>query len=94
LDVLSGDEFGISVSLDDDRSIVGSWKTNNTGAAYIINRNGLNWNEGQKLLASDGEVGDFFGVSVSISGDNAIVGAHFDDDNDIEAGSAYIYNYY
>lgn len=93
-DVLAGDEFGISVSSNDDRAIVGSWKTNNTGAAYILNRSGLVWSAGQKLLASDGEAGEFFGVSVSVSGDNAIVGAHYDDENGFEGGSAYVLNYY
>ena len=45
-------------------------------------------NEVVKLLANDG--GDYYGYSVSISGDGntAIVGAHGDDSN---RGSAYIY---
>ncbi|HID11809.1 MAG TPA: hypothetical protein EYP17_11005, partial [Candidatus Latescibacteria bacterium] len=34
-----------------------------------------------KLTAGDGEAGDYFGRSVSISGDYAIVGAYMDDDN-------------
>lgn len=38
------------------------------------------WNE-QKILASDGAEEDHFGYSVSISGDQAIVGAPGDDDN-------------
>jgi hypothetical protein len=29
----------------------------------------------QRLLASDGEMGDFFGISVAISGDTVVVGA-------------------
>ena len=34
---------------------------------------------------------DYFGYSVSISGDYAIVGAYGDDDNGNISGSAYIY---
>jgi len=51
-----------------------------------------NWNEVAKLTASDAEVGDNFGNSVSISGDKAIVGA-FKDDNDSlnQSGSAYVF---
>src|SRR6056297_1943458 len=45
----------------------------------------------QKILASDGAAGDVFGHSVSISGDYAIVGACYDDDNGNGSGSAYIY---
>jgi hypothetical protein len=46
--------------------------------------------EEAKLLASDGDQRDLFGCSVSISGDYALVGAHFDDDNGTSSGSAYI----
>ena len=44
-----------------------------------------------KITASDGAAADFFGWSVSISGDYAVVGAFGDDDNGEEAGSAYIF---
>jgi len=46
-----------------------------------------------KLTASDGEQGDNFGYSVSISGKYAIVGAYLDADNGVESGSAYIFKY-
>ena len=45
-----------------------------------------------KLTASDAAAGDFFGSSVSISGDYAIVGALYDDDVPNNSGSAYIYD--
>ncbi|MEA3325612.1 MAG: dockerin type I domain-containing protein [Euryarchaeota archaeon] len=45
-----------------------------------------------KILASDGAADDNFGSSVSISGDHAIVGAVWDDDNGVDLGSAYIYD--
>ena len=48
-------------------------------------------NEAQKFLASDGTADDFFGKSVSISGDTAIVGAYGDDDNGFGSGSVYVY---
>ena len=44
-----------------------------------------------KITAADGAEGDRFGWSVSISGDYAVVGARFDDDNGTNAGSAYIF---
>jgi len=40
-------------------------------------REGDKWIEQSKLLASDGAVNDFFGKSVSIYSDYAIVGANF-----------------
>ena len=49
------------------------------------------WNEQQKMLASDGAVGDNFGRSISIFGDTAVIGAHCDDDNGPDSGSAYVF---
>ncbi len=49
--------------------------------------------EWQKLVANDGAAGDEFGRSVSISGDTAIVGAHWDDDNGSDSGSAYVFHF-
>jgi hypothetical protein len=82
------DEFGHSVSISGDRAIVGAYSNDDNGSAYVYERDGTgNWVEVDELTASDGESGDEFGISVSISGDRAIVGARVDDDN----GSAYIY---
>ncbi|MHC4158861.1 MAG: FG-GAP repeat protein [Planctomycetota bacterium] len=50
-----------------------------------------NWDQQAKLIASDGASNDEFGWSVSISGDYAIVGARYDDDNGSNSGSAYIF---
>jgi len=50
-----------------------------------------NWTEMQKLLASDGAAGDVFGVSVSLSGDTALIGACLDYDNGKWSGSAYVF---
>ena len=44
-----------------------------------------------RVLPSDAAAGDFFGRSVSISGDYSIVGAMGDDDNGSYSGSAYIF---
>ncbi|MBC7976244.1 MAG: FG-GAP repeat protein, partial [Myxococcales bacterium] len=44
-----------------------------------------------KLLASDGEEFDTFGLSVAVSGDTAIIGASRDDGRGTDAGAAYIY---
>ena len=71
--------FGSSVSVTADTAIVGApFDTTNgieSGAAYVFVRSGTTWTEQQKLLASDGAMGDLLGVSVSLSGDTAAVGA-------------------
>ena len=44
------------------------------------------------LTASDGAAGDAFGCSVSLDGDTALIGAHYDDDNGTNSGSAYLFS--
>ncbi len=46
-----------------------------------------------KLLAPDGAQNDGLGVSVSVSGDAAVIGAPHDDDQGSESGSAHIFRY-
>jgi hypothetical protein len=96
-DAAEDDEFGISVSISGDglTAIVGAHfdddKGGNSGSVYIYTYNSGVWTE-TKLLASDGAGGDFFGESVSISGDGltAIVGSRGDDDKGSGSGSVYI----
>ncbi|MCB9838777.1 MAG: hypothetical protein H6813_05515 [Phycisphaeraceae bacterium] len=49
-------------------------------------------NETRKLLPSDGARLDYFGSSVAIDGDLAIIGADGDDDNGFDSGSAYVFH--
>ena len=90
------DHFGAHVAIDGDYAIIGSqWDDDNgsdAGAAYIFVKAGTNnWVQQAKLLPSDGFANDFFGCSVSISGDYVIVGARADDHTTINEGSAYIF---
>ena len=85
----SGDGFGYTVSINGNTAIAGAWRDENlTGAAYVYTRTGTNWTQQAKLYALDGEINDYFGYSVSIKGDSAIVGAR--NKNDI-TGAAYVY---
>ena len=65
-----------------------------TGAAYVFGRDqggAGNWGEVRKLTASDAEAGDFFGWSVTVSGDTAVVGAYLEDAGGTDAGAAYVF---
>jgi hypothetical protein len=93
----AGNYFGCSVAVSGDYMIVGAYGDDqvagNAGAAYIFHRTGPDsWDPGVKLTAADGASGDFFGYSVSIYGDYAVVSSHFDDDGASNTGSAYIYH--
>ena len=100
------DVFGFSVSISGDYAIVGKpfddHTGSNYGSAYIFHRTEplpgtIIWSQVAKLVAtteggaSDGGANDFFGTSVAINGDYAIVGAPNDDDNGSDSGTAYIY---
>ena len=91
------DIFGNAASLSGDFAVIGASKDDDngldSGSAYIFHYNGTNWVEQQKLTASDGAEGDWFGYQGSISGNNVIVGAVGDDDDGNWSGSAYIYHY-
>ncbi len=89
------DQFGNSVSISGDTALIGAhWDITNefhAGSAYVFTRTGTTWTEQQKLFASDGSLDDTFGVSVSLDGDTALIGAFGDDDVGGESGSAYIF---
>jgi hypothetical protein len=69
--------------------------TDTASTTLTITYEPLYWpqHETQKLLASDGEATDFFGYSVAIKEDTAIVGAFGDDDNGSFSGASYIFRF-
>jgi hypothetical protein len=73
------DRFGNAVSLYGDTALIGAKGDadhgTNTGSVYVFTRNGTNWTQQTKLLASDGAEQDYFGEVVSLDGDTAFVGA-------------------
>jgi hypothetical protein len=87
--------FGLSVAISGDYAVVGVQDDYDaglySGSAHIFKRDGTAWIEQAKITASDGAEDDWFGCSVAISGDYAIVGANGDDDNGLYSGSAYIF---
>ena len=88
------DVFGQSVSLSGDYALIGAPGDGGyTGSAYIFHYDGSLWVEEARLRASDGAEADYFGHSVSLSGNYALIGAFFDDDNGSGSGSAYVFHF-
>jgi hypothetical protein len=96
----TNDFFGGSVSISGDYAIVGSERDDevgftDNGSATIFKRNATTgiWEaQGSKLINLIAGISDYFGSSVSISGDYAIVGAPFDDEGIlINTGSATVF---
>jgi len=95
-DAAEEDWFGNSVALSGDAAIIGAWLDDhpgisNAGSAYVFVRSGEVWTQQAKLTASDADAVDFFGCSVALSGDTAVVGAYGDNHTRIDAGSAYVF---
>jgi len=81
---LDGDQALIGASGDDDN---GSW----SGSAYVFVRAGTKWFEQAKLVPADGVASAYFGASVWLSGDTALVGALADNDPSTGPGSVYVF---
>jgi hypothetical protein len=99
----NGEGFGTSVAMSGNTIVVGAANTSNfnapaasPGAAYVFVKPATGWTdmtETAKLTASDGQPGDAFGDSVSVSGNTVGVGAFFasDSSGNSFAGRAYVF---
>jgi|GEM_PF-4207713 len=89
------DNFGQSVSLDDETALIGAYldddKGADSGSAYVFIRFNDTWVQQAKIVAGDGAAGDTFGYAVSLIGDIALIGAPYDDDGGADSGSTYLF---
>ena len=94
-DGAENDQFGSSVSVDGEDVVVGAYRNDGSGSAYVFVRpSGGDWanaTETAKLTASDGASGDRFGNSVSVDGDTIVVGAYLHDGSGANSGLAYVF---
>jgi hypothetical protein len=93
-DAADGDSFGVSVAVSGDTAVVGAYLDDapagtNAGSAYVFVRSAGTWAHQQKLAADDAAAVDNFGMSVAVSVDTAVVGAHLE--GGTNAGSAYVF---
>lgn len=96
-DAAAGDSFGVGVAISGDTLIIGadfadpSGKAE-AGAAYVFQRGPMGFSQTAKLLASDGQSGDWFGRQVAIDGTIAVVSSLYGDAaGKPNAGSAYVF---
>ena len=102
-DAAAGDNFGVSVAVEDATVVVGSWQDDdngrNSGSAYVFTKPDLGWAgtfETLKLTAPNGAANDRFGWSVAVDlddqrGDLALVGSYSDDiATGMDAGSVHV----
>ncbi len=97
-DRANGDRFGSSLGISGDVILVGAYYDDlvilDEGSAYLFEKPPTGWismTETAKLTASTNNSQDYFGVSVAIDGDVAIIGEFDDDLSGLNEGSAYIF---
>jgi len=99
-DASPDDVFGWSVAISNDLAIVSAVNENDpvagdqvftgSGAAYVFGRDvggANNWGEMLKITAPDATLEDFFGASVALSGNRALIGSVGHDNR----GSLYLF---
>ena len=98
-DIAAGDILGYNVKMDE----LGTYalataeaENSGAGAAYVFVKNDSDvWSQQQKLVASDRESNDSYGIDADLSrnGEYAIIGAYEEDSGTgVDLGSAYIYS--
>jgi hypothetical protein len=94
-DAEADDWFGESVAVWGDVIVVGADGEDtiaaDAGAAYVFQRadgGSDNWDQVAKLMASDGDVNDGFGVTTAVWGDVIVVGAPF---KNASTGAVYVF---
>jgi hypothetical protein len=92
----TNDQFGRKVSLSGNFAVIGAAQDNVTGiqngSAHVFQFDGEQWNFMQMLTDPSSADGDFFGVSVSISGNYIVIGAsQADVSGNAEQGTASVF---
>ncbi len=93
-DAEENDQFGCSVAISGDMALVGAMyedtRANNAGAVYAYYYNGADWIE-QKLMASDGEANNRFGICLDFDADTAVIGAPYRSETGNSSGVIYTF---
>ena len=89
------DQFGSSVTATSNHIVVGARldddQGDNTGAIYVYDANNLSATP-TKLAPTGLDANDIFGVSVTATSNQIVVGAWSDDDQGNQAGAVYVFD--
>ncbi len=92
------DWFGAAVALDGERALVGAPFQDDAGTdagtVYVFERIGGQWQEVDRLFASDSDLSDLFGDRrVILRGDLALIAAPQDSEANLLAGAIYVFEF-
>jgi hypothetical protein len=97
-DGTSFNQFGWSVALQGDTTMVGSigatvGQNSSQGAVYVFSQSGGTWTQTQKFSSDDGVSGDSFGWAIALDGNTTLIGTGFVTVNGNEfQGAAYFFD--
>src|SRR5690606_7592537 len=93
-DGATDDWFGESVATDGNAVIVAAPNqdevASDAGAVYVFAKVAGEWQEVDKVVASDGEANEHFGSAVAMTSQHAVVGAYGESDIGPNGGAAYV----
>lgn len=106
-DAHTQNRFGSAIALTGDVAVIGSWNAGNNadicppncatdghGAVYVYRFDGAQWNEEQIIVPpGGGELFNYMGGAVAMSGDRIIAGAEGDAEFFPSGGAAFIYRH-
>ena len=94
-DGADGDDFGASVAVDGDSTVIGARFDDDhgpqSGSAYVFTRTAGVWTEQAKLLPIGGAAYYEFGSRVAHEGDIAVIGAPRDDEGGGDSGAVHLF---
>jgi hypothetical protein len=89
------DFFGVAISQSAGRILIGANHhdavANSGGSAFVFEQHAGMWTQTARLNAADTGTGDQFGFALSLSGNQALIGAHRHQLAGVEAGAAYVF---
>jgi hypothetical protein len=99
----NNDQFGYDLDIEGNRIIIGAryrdiGSPGDDGAAYVFEKEANTWTQTAFIYDAFNKTSEYFGYSVGISGDYALVGAYQDSEDENEenyvgaAGAAFIFN--
>jgi hypothetical protein len=88
--------FGLRIALQGDTALIGAPSAHDAdgvanGAAYVFRRISDTWQEVARLTPTTRLYPDYFGHSVALDGDTAVIGANGDDAAGDMSGAAYVF---
>ena len=93
-DGTNGDRFGDAVDISGDQIIVGAYRDDNQGSAYLYQKGTTGWDAATetKLTANDTLTDDYFGKVVVIEGNLVAVGSPQFDSTGTNNGAVYLFD--